>query len=675
MNSAYSTDTLALERAEGLFAGTSHSALNSSSYSCPCCGDDRVVRRGLRAHLAHQCPHHTAPIGAPASSPNGTTHTFMALARERFGPNTTVGSRTSSGRGGATGTGGEARSSGACSGRHDRLDLDDVVDLDQLDTCYGMADAADDTLARSENHTTSPAKSPSFGVPETLAHHFGHGVPLESCQATNVAIAREMATHHGYKEVFFNDASKLVSFESDSPGEDAVRINVYFAAMTVGVIVAHPRQGTIELFRRNVTNRQALEEVFLHPRVHTPLGYPRSREDDATLGSTLCSSTLGKPLSSTLGGSNPFGNAEGRSTFGSGRAPKKATTALDEESALRSQLETIDDEVNQLQVERRAVVELISVIDERHRRAREHEVRMTFEQERRGRLALWREIDTETAANQKFLDDELASRAELQLAVAREQLAKMTVAWEARGLRQTMHMPVKGNRAFIDDHWKERVKCVAIGATGGARPEHSVVIIYDHLLGEPEDGRVIYTAGVPQRLAASLGGRHRSLPPPTFVAMGTNGRFFVKFADGTAEWEGDAPHVRREHMSPYTPDGHTTDKFNEQIKTRASTAVAVAFGQDDAFFIIQSNGGFAHSGNIPDGLYRDIRRREHRGKDLADVNLGPRGEWWVSWTDGTWAVGGHSRRCRDDLEELAQDGWSAKEIVFGPGSDYLIRFS
>ena len=300
------------------------------------------------------------------------------------------------------------------------------------------------------------------------------------------------------------------------------------------------------------------------------------------------------------------------------------------------------------------MVELISVIDERHRRAREHEVRMTFEQERRGRLALWREIDTETAANQKFLDDELASRAELQLAVAREQLAKMTVAWEARGLRQTMHMPVKGNRAFIDDHWKERVKCVAIGATGGARPEHSVVIIYDHLLGEPEDGRVIYTAGVPQRLAASLGGRHRSLPPPTFVAMGTNGRFFVKFADGTAEWEGDAPHVRREHMSPYTPDGHTTDKFNEQIKTRARTAVAVAFGQDDAFFIIQSNGGFAHSGNIPDGLYRDIRRREHRGKDLADVNLGPRGEWWVSWTDGTWAVGGHSRRCRDDLTALTR---------------------
>ena len=624
----------------------------------------------------------------------------MALARERFGQDTTMGSRISSGRGGATTglMGCEARSSGASSGRHDRLDLDDVVDLDQLDKRYGIADAADDTLARSENHhyhttasrittttirTTPPPKSPTFGVPETLAHHFGHGVPLESRQATNVTIAREMATHHGYKEVFFNDASKLVSFVGDSPGEDAVRINVYFAAMTVGVIVAHPRQGTIELFRRNVTTRQALEEVFLHPRVHTPLGYPRSQEDDATLGSTLCStlrgstlcsSTLGKPLSSTLR-SNPFGNTEGRSTFGSGSAPKKSTTALDEESALRSQLETIDDEVNQLQVERRAVVELISVIDERHRRAREHEVRMAFEQERRGRLALWREIDMENAANREFHDDELASRAELQLAVAREQLAKMTVAREARGLRQTMHMPVKGNRAFIDDNWKERVKCVAIGATGGARPEHSVLMIYDHLLGDPEDGRVIYTAGVPQRLAASLGGRHRSLSPPTFVAMGTHGRFFVKFADGTAEWEGDAPHVRREHMSPYTPDGHTTDKFNEQIKTRASTAVAVAFGQDDAFFIIQTNGGFAHSGNIPDALYRDIRRREHRGKDLADVNLGPRGEWWVSWTDGTWAVGGHSRRCRDDLEELAQDGWSAKEIVFGPGSDYLIRFS
>ena len=45
----------------------------------------------------------------------------MALARERFGPNTTVCSRTSSGRGGATGTGGEARSSGASSGRHDQL--------------------------------------------------------------------------------------------------------------------------------------------------------------------------------------------------------------------------------------------------------------------------------------------------------------------------------------------------------------------------------------------------------------------------------------------------------------------------------------------------------------------------------------------------------------------------
>ena len=61
-------------------------------------------------------------------------------------------------------------------------------------------------------------------------------------------------------------------------------------------------------------------------------------------------------------------------------------------------------------------------------------------------------------------------------------------------------------------------------------------------------------------------------------------------------------------------------------------------------------------------------------KTVSDVSWGPKGEWWIRWTDGSSKWNGLSTECQNTFDRLQRDNWDVKHIVFGSNDEWLIRY-
>jgi len=130
-----------------------------------------------------------------------------------------------------------------------------------------------------------------------------------------------------------------------------------------------------------------------------------------------------------------------------------------------------------------------------------------------------------------------------------------------------------------------------------------------------EQGGSAWSAGLPKLLYNKLNGRQRALPKPTYIAIGSQDRYYIHFADGKLQWVG-------------------CDLMMKTLKIIGSRAVpSVAFGEDwESFFIVFSDGGWSYN-NIPQGLVDVLERRGNRA-DLNCVSLGPSREYYVAAENG-----------------------------------------
>jgi hypothetical protein len=74
----------------------------------------------------------------------------------------------------------------------------------------------------------------------------------------------------------------------------------------------------------------------------------------------------------------------------------------------------------------------------------------------------------------------------------------------------------------VDDMFDKTVTCVA---TNG----NATLMLYD-------TGAWAFTSGITKLLHNKLNGRSNRLPSPTYVAMGSQNRYYIEFADGKSEW-------------------------------------------------------------------------------------------------------------------------------------------
>lgn len=96
----------------------------------------------------------------------------------------------------------------------------------------------------------------------------------------SIEFIRGMASAFELEEVMFNEASRVISFKSDTNE----RINVYYTTRTVGTAINHPSQGQTQIFRRNCTDEE-LREIMQNPRVHTGKGYKKRSRVNGGYGS------------------------------------------------------------------------------------------------------------------------------------------------------------------------------------------------------------------------------------------------------------------------------------------------------------------------------------------------------------------------------------------------------
>jgi len=185
-------------------------------------------------------------------------------------------------------------------------------------------------------------------------------------------------------------------------------------------------------------------------------------------------------------------------------------------------------------------------------------------------------------------------------------------------------------------------KTVTSSACGG----NATILLY-------ESGGWAFTSGLAKLLHNKLKGRQLTLPKPTHVALGSDDRYFIRFADGKTEWVG-------------------CEEMSKELQSCSSSVASVAYGGDwNSFFLVYANGGY-YGYNVPIGL-TDVIDKARRGQtDLECVSLGPCGEWYVRVRNGRAWWGGITTKT---LKHMGKYNDKIKFIDFCDDGCYLFRYT
>lgn len=196
----------------------------------------------------------------------------------------------------------------------------------------------------------------------------------------------------------------------------------------------------------------------------------------------------------------------------------------------------------------------------------------------------------------------------------------------------------------IDEMFNDRCTCVAVGGT-------TTLVLY-------EDGAVSYTGGLTEGYAGLfdlLHPRRQDASPPTYIALGSTRRYYIKFANGKSEWEGP-------------------EKLTEFLAATPAKVRTVAFGEDwSTFFVVYDDGSWKPSGNVPEGLLEQLKKLDNDLKGAAKVRhvtLGPQGEWYLRIANGRAWLGGLPNSFYEHIESI-RDSISA--VYFGDEGSFFAR--
>eukprot|EP00290_Baffinella_frigidus_P035417 CAMPEP_0180337204 /NCGR_PEP_ID=MMETSP0988-20121125/45257_1 /TAXON_ID=697907 /ORGANISM="non described non described, Strain CCMP2293" /LENGTH=407 /DNA_ID=CAMNT_0022325533 /DNA_START=88 /DNA_END=1312 /DNA_ORIENTATION=+ len=368
------------------------------------------------------------------------------------------------------------------------------------------------------------------------------------------------------------------------------RINVYYSTGTVGKCLLHDGDG------RDVPRPSAAGQDAALPAEGRPRDAPRDFPQPARAHGQ------GVPAA-------PAPAAERLCPGGASRAGG----AGDEEAEARAQLQKLQNEAKDIAVDIANVQAIVR----------------GFERKREEGAA---------ALKQRRRQEQEARDADEQRRKAKEADAQLERKRSARG-RQLAFQGLPGRDA-ITGNFSEDVVSVA---TDG----EATIMLF-------EQAAWAFTAGLPTALHNKLQGRQRTLPRPTYVALGSENRYYLEFADGAKIWSG--PEALRRALE------------DEDLIEQHRGVRTVAFGETfDAFFLVCKDGWWSCGGELPDGLEEGVRR-----KDLSCVSLGPDGEWYFQAHNGSSKWGGVPRDFANFIRKVKS---GITFIDFGADGSYLIRYN
>ncbi|XRA98355.1 Aste57867_15909 protein [Pycnococcus provasolii] len=341
---------------------------------------------------------------------------------------------------------------------------------------------------------------------------------------------------------------------------------------------------------RRCTSLNDLERIFSNPRVHTERGYKRRRND-------------------------PLDGA---------RLPVDTScidqSAESEETIARRMLVEMDLEAAALAARRAQLAK---------------HIRVTFDEPvlKNAQIALKNALleAARRAAEKKAAEER---------ALAEKKAAEKAALEAKRAARGTSISSMLYNSDDTKDSFSSTVTCVATNGYG-------TIMLY-------ESGSWAFSRDLPTGLYNKLHGRSLDHSRPSYVALGTQESYYIRFRNGSSQWAG--------------PDGLST-ALHETSRTVAS----VAFGEDyHTWFIVYTDGYWEYNGDIPSGLDELMDSRKRRA-DLSLVTLGPDGEYFLKAQNGKTWWGGISTAMSKTIRSIGND--RLKFMDFGEDNTYFIRYS
>lgn len=175
------------------------------------------------------------------------------------------------------------------------------------------------------------------------------------------------------------------------------------------------------------------------------------------------------------------------------------------------------------------------------------------------------------------------------------------------------------------------------------------------------NGGVAYTPSIPKALYQKLRNLRNTnfKARPSYIAIGTKGRYFVAFNDGTADWK--APKA--------------LDKILKLCIAEKKIPRSVSFGKTfDTFFVVFHDGSWQYQGRgIPESLEEKLEERDCKA-DLVTVNLGPQGEWFLKAKNGRMWWNEISEELDQEINDILDSGKYLHFMDFGEGGSFFLSF-
>ena len=146
-----------------------------------------------------------------------------------------------------------------------------------------------------------------------------------------------------------------------------------------------------------------------------------------------------------------------------------------------------------------------------------------------------------------------------------------------------------------------------------------------------------------------------SYPLATYASLGSDERYFVRFANLKEKW---------------------CVKNEELDRILSSHGVEyIAFGAGPRSYVVRTDTETYWS-NIPAELESIIRD----DRPIHSVSLDPNGEYFVAWKDGACTGGNWQRNHISEgigaaIDRLKREGWHVRDAKFGDDSKFVIRYS
>lgn len=99
----------------------------------------------------------------------------------------------------------------------------------------------------------------------------------------------------------------------------------------------------------------------------------------------------------------------------------------------------------------------------------------------------------------------------------------------------------------------------------------------------------------------------------------------------------------------------------------------LAFAPDGGYYVLWEDCTSQWMG-LPTGLDNQLKGRGWRRPGVEFLSVGPEGEWFVRYQDGSWRANNLSTSCSEALDETQEQGCKVLQVLFGEDWTWAIRY-